>query len=96
MAQAQRFGLKIRTRLSYEELDNVLGQYCQAGYSISIGGLDDAGAMRKKIMLLSFEKVEDRDRLKTLFAARRRPASAMRAPGAAAPTLDDPDEPAAA
>lgn len=72
--QAQRFGLKIRTRLSFDELDNVLGQYCQASYSISIGGLDDAGQTRKKIMLLSFEKVEDRERLKALFAARRSPA----------------------
>ena len=95
MAQAQRFGLKIRTRLAFDELDNVLGQYCQAGYSISIGGLDDAGAVRKKIMVLHFEKAEDRDRLKALFAARRGGASAMRGAGGG-PAEIDADEPAAA
>jgi hypothetical protein len=67
---AHSFKLKIRTRLSFEELDNVLGQYCQSTYGIAIGGLDDTSAIRKKIMILSFDKVEDRDRLKALFAAR--------------------------
>ncbi len=76
---AHGFGIKIRTRLSFEELDNVLGQYCQAAYSIAIGGLDDSKAIRKKIMILTFEKAEDRDRLKALFAARAAKGMAMRA-----------------
>lgn len=76
---AQRFGLKIRTRLAFEELDNVMGQYCQAGYSIAIGGLDDSGPVRKKIMILYFEKSEDRDRLRALFAARGARTTAMQA-----------------
>lgn len=67
---ASGFSLKIRTRLTFEELDNVLGQYCQGTYSIGIGGIDDSGTVRKKIMILTFDKAEDRQRLKALFAAR--------------------------
>jgi hypothetical protein len=100
--QTQRFGLKIRTRLSYEELDNVLGQHSRAGYSISIGGIDDAGTVRRKIMILSFEQSEDRDRLKIFFAARRSAAGLRgQGPGAsaapdAASLLDEADGPVAA
>ncbi len=68
---AYQFGFKVKTRLSFEELDNVLGQYCQALYHISIGGLDETGAVRKKIMIIYFEKIEDRDRIKHLFAVRK-------------------------
>ena len=53
---AYQFGFKVKTRLSFEELDNVLGQYCQASYRISIGGLDETGSVRKKIMIIYFEK----------------------------------------
>ncbi len=67
---AQRFGLKIKTRLSFDELDNVVGQYAQGGYAISIGGLEDTGGVRKKIMIIFFDKAEDRDRLKHLFTVR--------------------------
>ncbi|MCA0201555.1 MAG: hypothetical protein LCH56_12065 [Proteobacteria bacterium] len=70
---AYQFGFKVKTRLSFEELDNVLGQYCQASYRISIGGLDETGSVRKKIMIIYFEKQEDRERIKHLFAVRKGP-----------------------
>lgn len=66
----QRFGFKIKTRLSFEELDNVIGQYSQAPYQITIGGMDESGPVRKKIMIIYFEKLEDRERIKHMFLAK--------------------------
>jgi hypothetical protein len=85
---AHRFGLTIKTRLTYDELDNVVGQYCQGEYSISLGGLDESSASRRKIMLVWFDKIEDRDRLKSFFAMRTGqpapPGMPMPKPGTAA------------
>ncbi len=67
---AHRFGLTVKTRLTFDELDNVISQYCQGEYSISLGGLDESKASRRKIMLVWFDKMEDRDRLRQFFASR--------------------------
>ena len=37
---AQRYGMTVKTHLSFDELDNVVSQYAQGPYQISIGGLD--------------------------------------------------------
>ena len=37
---AQTFGIKIQTRLSYDELDSILAQYCRGAYRIHLGGLE--------------------------------------------------------
>lgn len=66
-----KFGFKLKTRLSFDELDNVLGQYCRAPYALHVGGLDDSGSVRRKVMVLMFDDVEDRDRIKLLFARRK-------------------------
>jgi hypothetical protein len=65
------FGLKIKTRQSYEGLDSILAQYCRGAYNISIGGLDDTGDMPRKVMILSFVEEEDRNRIKHFFSVRR-------------------------
>ena len=39
---AQRYGITVKTHLSFDELDNVVGQYSHGAYQISIGGLDEA------------------------------------------------------
>ena len=67
---SHRFGLTVKTRLSFDELENVISQYCQGEYSISLGGLDESATSRRKIMLVWFEKMEDRDRLRLFFATR--------------------------
>lgn len=67
---ARLFGLKIKTRLSYEGLDNILGQYCRGSYEISIGGLDEANGVNRKIMVLSFVEEGDRERIKHFFSVR--------------------------
>ena len=82
---AHRFGLTVKTRLTYDELENVVSQYSQGEYSISLGGLDESRASRRKIMLVWFEKIEDRDRLRSFFALRSgQPAGAPVRPGTAA------------
>ena len=67
---AQLIGLKIRTRLSYEALDNILGQYCRGGYQITLGGLDTTGKFPRKIMILAFADAEDRERARHVFTVR--------------------------
>lgn len=69
---AQRYGMTVKTHLSFDELDNVVGQYAQGSYQISIGGLDDTGKVRRKIMIIWFDLPDDRQRMRLLFAARRR------------------------
>ncbi len=81
-----RFGITIKTQLTYDELENVIGQYCRGGYSISLGGIDDSRNGRRKIMLVWFEQTEDRDRLRAIFAVRSGKASGM--PGHRSPKGD--------
>jgi hypothetical protein len=76
-------GFKIRTRLSYEALDNILAQYCRKTYQIILGGLDNSGNMPRKIMVLAFEDEEDRVRVKHVFAVRGALPAANNLPGAA-------------
>ncbi len=68
---AKFFGLKIKTRQSYEGLDSILAQYCRGQYDISIGGLDDGTDIPRKIMILSFAEEEDRNRIKHFFSVRK-------------------------
>lgn len=65
------FGLKIKTRQSYEGLDNILAQYCRGTYYISIGGLDETSDIPRKVMILSFVEEEDRERIKHFFSVRK-------------------------
>jgi hypothetical protein len=67
----KRYGMKIKTRLSFDELDNVVAQYSRGSYQIAIGGLDEGGSVRRKIMHTWFKQEEDRQRIRLLFAARR-------------------------
>jgi hypothetical protein len=67
---AHRFGLTVKTRLSFDELENVISQYCQGEYSISLGGLDESKNTIRKIMYVWFAQEGDRDRLRTFFAMR--------------------------
>jgi hypothetical protein len=64
------FSVKIRTRLSYDELDNLCGQYCRAPYSIHLGGLDTTTKIACKLMLIACTDPVDRDRVKAVFAMR--------------------------
>ncbi len=79
---AQRYGMTVKTHLTFDELDNVIGQYAQDPYQISIGGLDDFGKTRRKIMIIWFDQEDDRQRMRLLFAASR--GTRMQAPAAAA------------
>src|SRR5690242_1241455 len=75
LAMTQRFGMTVKTHLSFDELDNVIGQYVQGPYEISIGRLDESGKHRRKIMIIWFDQEVDRHRMRAFFAARRAPRS---------------------
>ncbi len=79
---AQRYGMTVKTHLTFDELDNVIGQYAQGPYQISIGGLDESGKTRRKIMIIWFDQESDRVRMRQFFAARR--SAHKPAPAAAA------------
>ena len=70
---AQRYGMTVKTHLSHDELDNVIGQYVQGPYQISIGGMEEGAKYRRKIMIIWFEQENDRQRMRAFFAARRAP-----------------------
>jgi hypothetical protein len=74
---ARTFGLKISTRLSYDELDSILAQYCRGTYGIHLGGLDSTSAIMRKQMIIVCDNTEDRDRIKAIFAMR----GAVKKPG---------------
>ena len=76
-------GFKIRTSLSYDALDSILAQYCRKSYQIILGGLDTSGKTPRKIMVLAFEDVEDRTRVRHVFAIRGALPTANTLPGAA-------------
>lgn len=67
---AQTFGIKIRTRLSYDELDSISAQYCRAAYRIHLGDLDTTLKVPRKTMVILCEDAGDRDRIKAIFAMR--------------------------
>jgi hypothetical protein len=67
---AHVIGFKIRTRLSYDALESILAQYCRKSFDIALGGLDTTSKLPRKIMILGFEDVEDRDRVRHVFAIR--------------------------
>lgn len=70
---SQKFGLKAKTALTFDEFDNVIGQYARGAYQISFGGLDDTGKTRRKIMIVWFSLEEDRRRVRTLLMERSSP-----------------------
>lgn len=86
---ATLYGLKIKTRLSYDGLDNILGQYCRGAYYIGIGGLDETSALARKIMILRFAEEADRNRIKHVFTARKAGASAFVSPMGAFQPLEE-------
>lgn len=67
---AQTFGIKIQTRLSYDELDSILAQYCRGAYRIHLGGLDTTLKVPRKTMVILCEDADDRARIKAIFAMR--------------------------
>ena len=53
----KQVGLKIRTLLSYEDLEDVLQRTCKGKFSISLEGMDGP----QKVMILAFDSEQDRD-----------------------------------
>ena len=67
---------KLRTRLSFEELDSIVAEYARRPYAISLGGLDSSGSILAKFMIIRFEESEDCERLRLFFARRLAPMQA--------------------
>jgi len=58
---ANHFGMRIKTRMASEELEDRLSKCCQSKFAYSFDGTDEKDGMTVKIMILSFATVQDRD-----------------------------------
>jgi hypothetical protein len=85
MTATRTFSIKIRTRLGYDELDNIVGQYCRAAYGIHFGGIDNTVKIPRKLMVISCTDPADRDRIKAVFAMRGAHVEKARPDGASPP-----------
>jgi hypothetical protein len=75
-APRARKAFKLKTRLSFEELDSLVAEYARRPYQITLGGIDEVGSIPAKIMIIRFDDPEDYERLRILFARRRTPMAA--------------------
>lgn len=64
---AKRYALKLATWLQQEQVEYVLKSACKNPYAIALAGVEETEEGPRKIMKLSFETSEDRDRFKATF-----------------------------
>ena len=64
---AGRFALKLATWLQTEQIEYVLKAACKKPYVVALAGVKETDEGPRKIMKISFETAEDRDRFKATF-----------------------------
>ena len=66
---ARKPTLRLRTHISYEELEHVLEQRCKSPVQILFEGLEEDGGQSRKIMTLVFTTDQDRDNFRQSLGA---------------------------
>ncbi len=57
---AKKPSLRLRTHMSYEELEHVLEQHCKNPVQVLFEGLEEDGGQSRKVMTLVFLTEQDR------------------------------------
>jgi hypothetical protein len=64
---AGRFALKLATWLRPDQIEYALKAACKEPYSLVFDGVEETNEGPRKIMKISFETAQDRDRFKATF-----------------------------
>ena len=76
---AGRFALKLTTWLHPEQIEAALKAACKGPYAYSLDGVEETSEGPRKIMKISFETAEDRQRFKATFQQYRDSLAKMKA-----------------
>ncbi len=68
---AGRFALKLATWLQPQQIEYVLKAACKRPYAVALAGVEETEDGPRKIMKISFETAEDRERFKATFQHHR-------------------------
>ncbi len=55
------FPVRIKTQMSYEEIEDVVQRDCKGAFEISFEGVEEYKGITRKIMTIAFETESDRD-----------------------------------
>lgn len=65
-----KYLLNVRTKLSFDDLEDLVTDKCMYGCTIRLGGFSGPDDSQNKVMTLSFENKKDRETIKSLFVQR--------------------------
>ncbi len=55
------FAVRIKTQMSYEEIEEIVQRDCKGAFEINFEGLEDHKGTARKVMTISFDAEADRD-----------------------------------
>jgi hypothetical protein len=55
------FPVRIKTRMSYEEIEDVVQRDCKGAFEISFEGVEEQNGITRKVMSITFATESDRD-----------------------------------
>ncbi len=63
--------LKLKTLLSFERVEDLLGTCCTKLYSLTLDGIEESSSGQRKVLRISFEDPNDRERFRQTFQKSR-------------------------
>jgi hypothetical protein len=70
---AKKLSLRLRTHMSYEELEGFLEVHCKAPVQVLFEGLEGEAPQQRKVITLVFLTEQDREKFRTAFGGRSAP-----------------------
>ena len=67
---ARKPSLRLRTHMSYEELEKLLETHCQQAVQIFFEGLEGEAQQTRKVITLTFQTEQDRDAFRAVAGSR--------------------------
>ena len=63
--------VRIKTQMSYEEVEALVKRHCANPFEINFEGLEDVNGVTRKVMTLAFNSESDRDAFRVALGTRR-------------------------
>ncbi len=70
LRMAKRLSLRLKTHMSYEELEKFLEIHCQSPVRVLFEGLEGDAQQARKVMILVFVTEQDREKFRAAFGGR--------------------------
>ena len=55
------YPVRIKTQMSYEEIEHIVQRDCKGAFEISFEGVEEHNGITRKVMAIAFETESDRD-----------------------------------